>query len=207
MKVARILYPVTVLGPGNRVGLWLSGCPHHCKECSNPELWEQHDDQELSLSAILSAITAISKKGPIDGFVFTGGDPMLQANELSVLLPLLKVFSEDILLYTGYEYEQLLSFKDQAYVDCLKNISVLVDGRYIDELNDGTPLRGSRNQRILVLDDRIKDKYLDYLTSLDGNEIQQFPTPGGFISVGIHRRGFRRELRRKATERGVNISG
>lgn len=36
MYVARILYPVEVLGPGKRVGIWFSGCPSKCKGCSNP---------------------------------------------------------------------------------------------------------------------------------------------------------------------------
>lgn len=207
MKIARILYPVTVLGPGRRVGIWLSGCPHHCDHCCNPELWEQHDDQEMSVDTIFAAIAAISKKGPVEGFVLTGGDPMYQAKELSVLLHILKTFSSDILVYTGYEYEQLLSFCDPAYKDCLKNISVLIDGKYIDALNDGTPLRGSQNQRILFLDNSIKERYLDYLAQVDSNEIQAFPTSDGFISVGIHHRGFRSDLQNKAKERGVIIRG
>ncbi len=207
MKIARILYPITVLGPGRRVGLWLSGCPHRCDNCINPELWEQHEDQEMPIPAILAAISSISKQGTIDGFVFTGGDPMLQAEEMSVLLPLLKHFAEDILVYTGYEYEQLLSFGEPIYYDCLKYISVLIDGKYIDELNDGSLLRGSSNQRILFLDETIKDKYTNYFTSSRVNEIQQFPTSDGFISVGIHRRGFRNEIRNKAKERGVIIRG
>lgn len=205
MKMARILYPVNVLGPGDRIALWLSGCPHKCANCINPDLWEQHNDQEMSLSAILAVINAISKKGPVDGFVFTGGDPMYQAKELSILLPMIRVYSNDILVYTGYEYEQLMSFADQSYKDCLKSISVLIDGRYIDDLNDGTPLRGSSNQRIIFLKDKIERKYMDYLSHINTNETQQFLTSGGFISVGIHHKGFQKELQEKAKERGVII--
>lgn len=39
MYVARILYPVEVLGPGKRVGICFYGCPRKCKGCSNPRLW------------------------------------------------------------------------------------------------------------------------------------------------------------------------
>lgn len=207
MKIARILYPVTVLGPGKRIGIWFSGCPHHCEHCCNPELWEPRDDQEMSLDTIFAAIAAIAGKGPIEGFVLTGGDPMMQAEELCILLPMLKTFSNDILVYTGYEYEQLLSFSDPAYKDCLKNVSVLIDGKYIDELNNGSPLKGSQNQRILFLDSSIKGRYLDYLAQIDSNEIQTFPTLDGFVSVGIHHRGFRSDLQNKAKERGVIIRG
>ncbi|MDU1325741.1 MAG: 4Fe-4S single cluster domain-containing protein [Clostridiales bacterium] len=207
MKVARILYPVTVLGPGRRVGIWFSGCPHHCEHCCNPELWEQRDDQEMSLDTIFAAIAAVAERGPIEGFVLTGGDPMMQAEELSVLLPMLKTFSNDILVYTGYEHEQLLSFCNPAYKYCLKNVSVLIDGKYIDALNDGSPLRGSQNQRILFLDSSIKERYLEYLAQIGSNEIQTFPASDGFISVGIPRRGFRSDLQNKAKERGVIIRG
>ena len=207
MKIARILYPVNVLGPGDRIGLWLSGCPHRCRKCCNPELWEQQDDQEMSLVAILSAISAISQRGPVDGFVVTGGEPMFQAQELSALLPMLKVYSDDILVYTGYEYEHLVSSPNHFYRDCLQNISVLIDGRYIDDLNDGSPLRRSSNQRLLFLEKEIEDRYRDYLNKSGADEIQQFPTSDGFILVGIHRKGFQEELQIKAKERGVIIRG
>lgn len=40
MYIARILYPVKVLGPGERIGIWMDGCEHGCIGCSNPELWD-----------------------------------------------------------------------------------------------------------------------------------------------------------------------
>lgn len=36
MYVARILYPVEVLSPGKRVGIWLSGGPSKCKGVQQP---------------------------------------------------------------------------------------------------------------------------------------------------------------------------
>ena len=47
MNVARILYPVKVLGPGKRIGIWLCGCDRECFGCSNPELWEPKPEYEL----------------------------------------------------------------------------------------------------------------------------------------------------------------
>ena len=45
MYVSRVLYPVNVLGIGNRVGIWTSICKHKCIGCSNPELWEAKESQ------------------------------------------------------------------------------------------------------------------------------------------------------------------
>lgn len=49
MYVARILYPVMVLGPGKRIGIWFVGCRHQCKGCSNPELWETAEKYQITL--------------------------------------------------------------------------------------------------------------------------------------------------------------
>ena len=185
MYIARILYPVEVLGPGKRIGIWFSGCSHKCKGCSNPELWQQHEKYKISMDDVLALIHQISDANPVDGFTITGGDPMEQSYELSVLLQKIKAINDDILVYTGYEIEELKGYQ-------LKNISVLIDGKYIEELNDNSLLRGSSNQQIHILEDTQKNKYEIYL-STETNKIQNFATNDGVVSVGIHRRDFMKE--------------
>lgn len=102
MYVARILYPVKVLGPGSRVGIWFCGCPRRCEGCSNPELWEFQDRYKISLKTLLTLIEKISEKNKIDGFTITGGDPIFQAEDLLKLLDQIKKISDDIIIYTGY---------------------------------------------------------------------------------------------------------
>ncbi|MDR1135084.1 MAG: radical SAM protein [Clostridiales Family XIII bacterium] len=104
MNIARILYPVKVLGPGNRIGIWLSGCPRRCKGCSNPELWEWRSEFELSVSEVRKLIMKIAAASSVDGFTISGGEPMVQAEELAGLVDCLKTVSGDILIYTGYTY-------------------------------------------------------------------------------------------------------
>lgn len=141
MLVARILYPVKTLGPGSRIGLWLCGCPHKCKGCSNPELWERQEKYRISAENLLKLVHSISRNNSVDGFTITGGDPMEQAEELSQLLPDLKKISPDILVYTGYTLSELRE-KKSAFIDhVLDNIAVLIDGRYVEDRNNGCPLR------------------------------------------------------------------
>lgn len=185
MYIARILYPVKVLGPGKRIGIWFCGCPHHCKGCSNPELWETDNKYSVSVDNVISLIESIAEKGQIDGFTLTGGDPFYQYEDMMRLIKKLKNFSKDILVYTGYTIEEL---KDKP----LDGISVLIDGRYMEELNNNSLLRGSSNQKIRILDSLQKDKYENYL-STESSKIQNFAIKDGVISVGIHRSDFMKE--------------
>lgn len=185
MYIARILYPVEVLGPGKRIGIWFCGCSHKCKGCSNPELWQQQEKYKISIDDVVSLIHQISDTNPVDGFTITGGDPMEQSDELSTLLKKLKVISDDILVYTGFEIEELTEKQ-------LENISVLIDGRYKEELNDNSLLRGSSNQRIHILEETQRVKYEAYLNT-ESNKIQNFTTNDGVVSVGIHKPDFMKE--------------
>ena len=198
MYIARILFPVKVLGPGNRIGIWFDGCNHKCKGCSNPELWEQQEIYKTDKNTVMDLIKPIVEKGTIDGFTLTGGDPFLQPEALEELLPLLTDISSDILCYTGFNYEEL---KD-SYGNILKNIAVLIDGKYIEERNNGQVLRGSDNQRIIVLREEFKEKYDDYLSTAK-NEIQNFRTRETIISVGIHDRNYNDDLKRITNTMGL----
>lgn len=182
MYVARVLYPVEVLGPGKRVGIWFCGCPRRCKGCSNPELWEFQERYRTTPEMIFRLAQDIAKDNPVEGFTVTGGDPMYQPEELQRLLLLLKTISDDIIVYTGYDKEELEPAR-------LANISVLIDGEYIEELNDNSLLRGSSNQNIIILDEKKRDRYQCYMRR-ETNKIQNFFTADGVVSVGIHRPGF-----------------
>ena len=182
MYVARILYPVEVLGPGKRVGIWFCGCPRRCKGCSNPELWELQERYKTTPEAVYEMIKTLSLKYTVDGFTVTGGDPFFQESDLVRLTDILSGISDDILVYTGYTLDELNP-------ESLKNISVLIDGEYIEELNDNSLLRGSSNQRVHILNEAKREKYNAYF-STETNKIQNFITSDGVISVGIHKPNF-----------------
>ena len=189
MNVARILYPVNVLGPGNRIGIWMVGCNRACPGCSNPELWEQKPEYEIPVSRLIELIHSVSDKHQVDGFTISGGEPMLQADELLQLITNLYDISNDVLVYSGFSIEELKSSDDPIVKKPLKSIAVLIDGEYIEALNDNSRLRGSSNQHIHILMEQFENKYNDYIAS-SSNQIQNFTTTDGIVSVGIHHKSF-----------------
>lgn len=200
MYIARILYPVKVLGPGDRIGIWFCGCEHHCPGCSNPELWDQNEKYRTDLDTVMRLVHLISERNQVDGITLTGGDPFFQPEALRLLLKELLKINKDVLVYTGYEYEEI---KD-VYADILEDIAVLIDGRYIEAENHGSMLRGSDNQEIIVLNDGVRDLYAEYLRRNE-SMIQNFSTGDGIISVGIHQPEYEDQLLKISKEKGLEV--
>lgn len=186
MYIARILYPVEVLGPGKRIGIWFCGCPHHCDGCSNPELWDFQERYRTSVASVMEMIRHVASNYPVDGFTLTGGEPFFQGEALIALTNELRQISDDILAYSGYQIGDI----PPHY---LEHISVLIDGKYIESQNYNVPMRGSQNQQIHILQNYHRLKYESYISNTT-NRIQNFTTSDGTISVGIHEPGFMNDL-------------
>lgn len=186
MKVDRILFPIETLGPGNRLVIWTRGCSKHCHKCANPELWSSDGGQDISVKKIVQIIYNIHKDSVIDGITISGGDPLEQIQDLIELLDEIKLFIDDILVYTGFEYSLIEQQWEKTIIDKLRdNISVLIDGRYINELNKPEyALKGSANQNIIIFDEKYKEKYERYIRQ--GRKIQNVYMGNKLISVGIH---------------------
>lgn len=160
MEIDRIIFPVKTLGVGNRVGIWTFGCPRRCVNCSNPELQERNSEKNINIESIISSL--IPLKDEIDGITITGGDPFFQSEELEILVTeLYEKITKDIIIFTGFKIEELQDRNDIHIINILKKISVLIDGEYIEELNDGIGLRGSNNQRIHILNSNYYNDYKD----------------------------------------------
>jgi anaerobic ribonucleoside-triphosphate reductase activating protein len=96
--------------------------------------------------------------GEVQGLTISGGEPMLQAAGLARMVQQARRHRDlDVICYTGYRLEQLESAVQirPGVADFLEEIDVLIDGPYIHELNDNRGLRGSTNQRVHFLTDRL----------------------------------------------------
>jgi anaerobic ribonucleoside-triphosphate reductase activating protein len=196
------LYPVKVLGPGSRIGIWVSGCPQRCPGCINPELWAQSPEYEISIGRLCEVIDCIASEHSVDGFTISGGEPMAQAEELDALIQRLTAVNGDILVYSGYRIATLREWRSPHVDSILRSVAVLIDGPYVEEMNNNAILRGSENQNIMILNDRFKEKYETYFKTAH-NQIQNFSTADGIVSVGIHSKDFRRKIASQINREGA----
>ena len=147
-------------GPGIRVSLFVSGCPHACPGCFNEIAWNYEYGEKYTEEVEEKILKAVSK-AEIQGLSLLGGEPLYPAN-LRALLPLLRKLRErlpkkDIWCYSGYTYEELLSRKGEEkkeLEELFSYLTVLVDGRFIEAEKDITLLfRGSKNQRLILVEE------------------------------------------------------
>ena len=154
-----------MLGPGTRYVLWVQGCKGHCPGCIAENAKKMEEGTPVSISALAFEI-ALSKA---DGLTISGGEPFLQAEELAEMIKQIKTKRDlGIIVYSGYHYEDLA--KDDTARKLLNKIDLLIDGPYIQELDDGKSLRGSSNQRLFFLTDRYREYEGEYGTSGRENE-------------------------------------
>ena len=197
MYIARVLYPVEVLGPGKRIAIWTCGCLRKCVGCANPELWDFDETRNIKIEYLIDMVNKIAADNIVEGFTITGGEPFCQIGELKILIDALSKISKDILVFSGFYIEEL-------NVADLDNIAVLVDGPYLKERNMGLLLRGSDNQRIHILNKDYDIKYQKYLQD-KRSKIQNFLDGTSVISVGIHKSDYSEKLEQMMTNKGLII--
>jgi len=153
VRLSGIVRESVVDGPGLRTVVFFQGCPHHCRGCHNPETWDIASGTLLDCEEVL---TAIGYPGLISGVTFSGGEPFQQSAALTYLAGVCKKRGYHIMVYTGYQWEQLLTLPDQSVAECLAVIDLLVDGPYLKEQKTALPFRGSGNQRIIKVRDSLQ---------------------------------------------------
>ena len=87
----------------------------------------------------------------------------------------------NVLVFSGYILEQLNSEIAKAF---LEHIDLLIDGPYIEELNDGKGLRGSNNQhlhffteKLLMFQNELENggRNNEIITGTDGTHVIGIP--------------------------------
>lgn len=150
LRVAGIITESVVDGPGLRLVLFCQGCHHNCPGCHNPDTHNPLGGSEVKEEQIMKLI---DQTPLIRGVTFSGGEPMLQAEQLLGIARYIKFIKHyDLVTYTGFVYEDLLRIAEDngAVQELLKLTDWLIDGPYMEHERDlSIAFRGSRNQRII----------------------------------------------------------
>ena len=155
-------------GPGKRFAVWFQGCSIKCDGCITKELWDFNGGKKMNISELLEKIRNSYEKNRIEGVSILGGEPFDQRKPLSELVMGIKELGLSIIVFTGYIYEELKSKNDFYINNVLNTIDVIVDGPYIKELyTENLYLRGSSNQRIVMLSSRYSEADFKRKNSFD----------------------------------------
>lgn len=125
ISVSKIESFSTVDGPGIRTTIFLNGCNLRCKFCHNPETWYKSNNNyttEELFNKIIRNKPYFNKNG---GVTFSGGEPLLQSNNLIELTKKLKKENIHISLDTagiGNYNENFLKLVDLIILD-IKHIT------------------------------------------------------------------------------------
>lgn len=158
--LSRVHFPITTLGPGQRVGIWFQGCSIRCPGCISADTWALKRG-ETTVEQVIASI------GPwlaqADGVTISGGEPFDQPEALVALLRGIRGRSPaDILVFTGRPYE--------AVHPRLDGMTGLIDALITDPFEAATPqtrpLRGSDNQRLHYLTSLGREKFRRYERAL-----------------------------------------
>jgi anaerobic ribonucleoside-triphosphate reductase activating protein len=161
VQVAASCVGTRALGPGLRSAVWVQGCPFRCAGCIAPDWIPQRPPaREVHPDDLAAELLA---DPDVTGLTFSGGEPMAQAAALAAVIRAARRTRDVTLIcFTGYRLAELGRRPPGPGVgDLLAEIDVLIDGRYVAARNDNRGLRGSDNQRVHMLTDRLAAAYED----------------------------------------------
>lgn len=151
LKISHVENSTELLGPYSRFAIWVHGCCFDCPGCLAENT--KHGGYVYKGAREL-AEEAASRDA--EGITVSGGEPFMQAEALLDFFKCLRTKRDmGIILYTGFTLEELK--EDPRKAALLPYIDILIDGRYIKELDDGRAFVGSSNQKIYYLTERYKE--------------------------------------------------
>ena len=202
IRLSRAHHPVTVLGPGKRIGLWTQGCGIGCDGCLARDTWAPDPATEVDLDDVLAWCAGITD---VDGVTISGGEPFDQPEALDALLVKLDRWRRahvrpiDFLCYSGRSLPALRA----RYGHILARLDAVIPGPFIADQAPGLRWRGSANQLLVPLSPLGHERYdaeIDrpseksrFQVEVDGDTVYQIgvPRPGDLAALekAMARRG------------------
>ena len=211
MKIAinKAHFPVTVLGPGRRIGIWLQGCSIGCKGCVSQDTWAADGSKQMTVARLLSWCREVSK-GQFDGITISGGEPFDQPQALHALLDGLQhwrntaALDVDILCYSGYPLASL----QKKHAALLQKLDALIPEPFVENKPLTQVWRGSSNQPLVLLSERGRARmqaYVDAPVDAQNKRIQTMVDGQRIWYVGIPGRGDMQALELACAEKGLKF--
>jgi anaerobic ribonucleoside-triphosphate reductase activating protein len=161
LNVAEVCIGTRALGPGLRAAVWVQGCPLRCPGCVSPDWIEQRTERLVDPAELAVELLADPR---VDGLTLSGGEPMSQAAGLAAMVRTARATRPvTVVCFTGFTLDALRRHPPAPGVgELLAQVDVLIDGPYLARRDDGRGLRGSNNQRVHHLTDRLRGSGYDF---------------------------------------------
>ena len=153
VRLHNVITHTTALGPGTRMAIWFQGCKRCCAGCMSPLSRPMDGGKEVDVQDLIEAVCEVTD---IEGITISGGEPFLQIEALYELLHAVRERTElGVILYTGNTMQELRQMNNPMVDEILYTLAdIIIDGEYVEALNDGGSLKGSSNQVVNYITDR-----------------------------------------------------
>lgn len=196
-------YPVTALGYGVRVGIWMQGCSIHCAGCVSRDTWAGDLGKRIPLRSLVEWCRRFSEQ-KLDGVTISGGEPFEQPLALAELLASLREWTKtlslpvDLLCYSGLRFSVLC----KRYEGILSQLDAVIPEPYV-YTRPGTPLCGSNNQSVISLSKLGVERYGDSARFVNRKRFQMTVDQGRVWFIGIPERGDMERLEQSCRAKGL----
>ncbi len=206
VAISRVHYPVTTLGPGNRLGIWFQGCSIRCAGCISADTWHRQTER-MAVETLITSLAESGYTNLADGVTISGGEPFEQPDALGELLARLRAVTRpgcDVLVYSGLSFQSITQ-----WLDCWRGLVDAVISEPFDVSAQQTrPLMGSDNQRLLMLTPLGRKRFASYERPRDSRDDAldvMVDEDGTAWMAGIPRRGDLERLRSLLASQGTVI--
>jgi len=151
IRLNKAHYPVTVLGYGRRLGIWVQGCSIGCAGCCSQDTWDSAGGTSTDIDALVAWCRDAVGDDALDGVTISGGEPFEQSDALAELLVALRAWTDaradpvDYLCYSGLPLRRV-----REHAAILAQLDAVIAEPFVRTL-EAAPLRGSSNQSVAAL--------------------------------------------------------
>ncbi|HEX4701639.1 MAG TPA: 4Fe-4S single cluster domain-containing protein [Pseudonocardiaceae bacterium] len=207
LRVSRSHFPVTALGPGVRLGVWVQGCPLGCKGCMALDTWSRDGGVDVPVGTLVDRWRDAVDRGAT-GLTISGGEPLAQPGPLLAFLDAARRIGadvgaeHDILLFTGFQPAEL----DEEQRRTADRADVLIAGRFDAAAPTRLIWRGSANQAMILQTELGRRRYAAHVDAEPANPPLQVRVDGtGAWLVGVPRPGTLARLDREFRARNLAV--